>query len=548
VGGGAFEKAVCILQTEYQSNHVVYEALFGGRHVALKEYRTDARSLSHCYKEALVLRRLRHPGIVEIEAIFAYEGHLYLQMPFYERGTLRQWAQQQQPDEVALATVVQLVLEALAHLHAHKICHLDLKPENILIDASNRPHIADYDISHDGATRALHRRATHVTRMGTDGFAAPELEAAGVNAPVSAAADLYSLGKTIEAVVPDAPLRRSPELLELLVQLTNVDPDARPSAAKAARHAYFAPLLAGRFEGTRECVICMEVRPLSEGVCCMPATPEQRDHFTCRCCLDEHARRSALQLPPSGDRDDDDAERARLLRQRLTRQGQICCPLHPRECAAAPFGEAALARALPPSTFATYMASRQQLTEQRLEREKEARMQELLTAELQRLRAMDEHERTVRAHVHQIAASLLTKCPRCAAPFGDFSGCCALACGSCPAHFCAWCFHPSDDSAANHAHVASCRAKPPGADAFYPGTQYQPFLTARRRTLVQDALARLEPELAGQVYDALRPHIADLHLRRPGLPEHAAGAAAVARAEQGAEMAAGQEAEPMDLV
>ena len=66
--GGAFDQAACVLQTEYLSNHVVYEACFDGRHVALKEYRTDERSLSRCYKEALVLRRLRHPGIVEIEA------------------------------------------------------------------------------------------------------------------------------------------------------------------------------------------------------------------------------------------------------------------------------------------------------------------------------------------------------------------------------------------------------------------------------------------------------------------------------------------------
>ena len=119
-------------------------------------------------------------------------------MPFYARGTLRQWAQQQQPDHTALATVLQLVLEALAHLHAHRVFHLDLKPENILIDAAGRPHIADYDISHDGATRAVARRQTHmgVTRVGTDGFVAPELEA---GAEASAAADLYSLGRTIEA-------------------------------------------------------------------------------------------------------------------------------------------------------------------------------------------------------------------------------------------------------------------------------------------------------------------------------------------------------------
>ena len=72
--------------------------------------------------------------------------------------------------------VLQLVLEALTHLHAHKIYHLDIKPENILLDGAGRPHIADYDISQDGATRAI-RMKTLATRMGTDGFIAPEIEA-----------------------------------------------------------------------------------------------------------------------------------------------------------------------------------------------------------------------------------------------------------------------------------------------------------------------------------------------------------------------------------
>ena len=78
-----------------------------------------------------------------------------------------------------------------------------------------RPHIADYDISQDGATRAIRQAQTRATRMGTDGFIAPEIEAGGV---VSAAADLYSLGRTVEAVVPDEPTRRPEPLKDLIAQ------------------------------------------------------------------------------------------------------------------------------------------------------------------------------------------------------------------------------------------------------------------------------------------------------------------------------------------
>jgi len=104
------------------------------------------------------------------------------------------------------------------------------------------------------------------------------------------------------------------------------------------------------------------------------------------------------------------------------------------------------------------------------------------------------------------------RCPSCSAAFLDFHGCCALSCSNCPAHFCAWCLAPAADGPANHRHVASCRAKPDGADAYYPGAHWQPFLNERRRRVVRDALARLDPELTGEVFASSRrrrsPHAA----------------------------------------
>ena len=132
------------------------------------------------------------------------------------------------------------------------------------------------------------------------------------------------------------------------------------------------------------------------------------------------------------------------------------------------------------------------------------------------------------------------RCPSCSAAFLDFHGCCALSCSDCPAHFCAWCLAPAADGPANHRHVASCRAKPDGADAYYPGAHWQPFLNERRRRVVRDALARLDPELAGEVFDVLRPQISDLRLRRPGMPDGGSGGAAASHAGQ-------EVAQPMDV-
>ena len=57
---------------------------------------------------------------------------------------------------------------------------------------------------------------------------------------------------------------------------------------------------------------------------------------------------------------------------------------------------------------------------------------------LQALLAMDEDKRRVEAEVLRVNWLLVDRCPRCAAMFLNFTGCCALKCAACPCHFCAW--------------------------------------------------------------------------------------------------------------
>ena len=515
-GGGSFDLTTCRLRTDHAANHPVYEALFRGQRVALKEYRTDAPSLKRCYAEAMVLRRLKHPGVVEIQAVFATNGSLYIQMPFYEQGTLRQWYDRRAPSNEAFASVLLLVLEACVHLHSYSLVHLDIKPENILLDGQGRPHLADYDISHDGATRAAThaRAASMLTRMGTDGFIAPEIEA---GEPATTKADMFSLGRAVEAVVPDDPLRRSDALRDLLQGLVRTDPQQRLSAEGAVRHPYFAPLLAGRYEGSRECVICTDTLLLSEGLCCQPIQLGADSHFTCRSCLDHHVRHATL--GGSLVDEDDEAERSRMRRQRQQLQGRICCPKHPRECDAPPLADSELARNLPEATFARYMASRAELTEQRLEQEANERMQELLAQELERLSQMDELQRKVSKAKSDIGDRLNRKCPHCSQVFYDFSGCCALACNKCSCHFCAWCLAPSADSRANHLHVASCRHKPAGSDAYYASQEvWRAFWREKDSCTVRKMLAELPGDIARDVFDAMHGELDGLDVARPGGP------------------------------
>ena len=316
------------------SRRPVYKATLRGRDVALKEYPVGTGApLKTCYTEAALLRRLRHPTIVELEAIFLHDGRLYLQMPFYANGTLNEWCKRARPSANALAAVLQQLCQAVAHVHANRIVHSDIKPENVLIDSTGRPRLADFDVSVDAITRR-----TLPTRAGggSIGFLAPEIAQTGA----TEYSDLFALGKTIEHCVSND--RARPEALSSLIsQLCTANPKHRPSAAAATNHRYFEELYAGRQEGEQQCMVCLEVHPLSRGVRCSDA---REPHFICGGCLESHVHFCSV------------AE----LRDRKLRAGCVECPRrNTRECNAGPYSDSELARHLSDAAFDEYIKVRE---------------------------------------------------------------------------------------------------------------------------------------------------------------------------------------------
>ncbi len=162
------------------SNHTVYKASMDGKLYALKEFRlgNGEQGLQELMKEAAMLRRMRHPAIVEIISLFEVTAkgskRLLMQMPFFEHGTLHEWVAMEAPEWRTVRTVLLDVAGALEYLHGAAVVHCDVKPANILVAPSYRGRLADFDISVDSATRMSTRFAT--TKLAfTPGFDAPEL-------------------------------------------------------------------------------------------------------------------------------------------------------------------------------------------------------------------------------------------------------------------------------------------------------------------------------------------------------------------------------------
>ena len=131
----------------------------------------------------------------------------------------------------------------------------------------------------------------------------------------------------------------------------------------------------------------------------------------------------------------------------FTRRGVRCvCP----GCAAPPFSDGALAKALPEATFATYSAAKEKVAEQRINAELEEGFERRLALEREKAGG-DARRAAIRTHI--VERILTLACPRCGQAFVDFSGCMALTCSraGCGCGFCALC--QADCGQDAHGHV-----------------------------------------------------------------------------------------------
>ena len=148
-------------------------------------------------KEAQILARLRHPGIVRVTDVFEENGTVYYVMEYVEGESLAEMVSRKGalPEPVALRYISK-VADALDYIHQSKVNHLDLKPANIMIRrADDEPVIIDFGVSkqYDGK-----KNQTTSTPPGVSNGYSPleQYKPEGVST-FSPQADIYSLGATL---------------------------------------------------------------------------------------------------------------------------------------------------------------------------------------------------------------------------------------------------------------------------------------------------------------------------------------------------------------
>jgi serine/threonine-protein kinase len=204
-------------------------------------------------REARVVAKMDHPGVVAVHDIGEHGDGLYLVMALVSGSNLREVLESGGPLRVDEAVDIAIqASDALEHAHALGIVHRDVKPENIMVvrkaDGGMRVLLADFGL----ATALTEQRLTQSGAvMGTVAYMSPEQVAGRA---VDARTDVYALGTVLyECVGGDVPFpggdlasilyrvahqaplplrmiapRVDPELEQVIMQCLEKDPAARP--------------------------------------------------------------------------------------------------------------------------------------------------------------------------------------------------------------------------------------------------------------------------------------------------------------------------------
>lgn len=232
-----------------------------GRTVALKvpqdRYLADAKFAKRFYREAEVLRRFNHPGIVRVYDFRMEDPEHYIAMEFLDGESLETLLERRPLGFGEGVQILRALADALRHIHLQNVVHRDIKPANVMVlrgafvNGQLREggvKLMDFGIA---VGKVLSRLTMTGARVGTPIYMAPEQAKGG---RVDARSDVYSLGLlayelvtgqpafkgSYEAVVhqqvfetPRPPkevrLEVPGKLADLILHMIEKDPEQRPA-------------------------------------------------------------------------------------------------------------------------------------------------------------------------------------------------------------------------------------------------------------------------------------------------------------------------------
>jgi serine/threonine protein kinase len=183
-----------------------------GRLVALKflseSLAEDPVIRRRFHREARAAAALEHPNIGAIHGVEEQDGRLFLVMPFYGGGTLKQRiAAGPLPVADAVSCAVQIA-EGLGLAHGWGIIHRDIKPANLIFADDGTLKILDFGIAKVGGEKLTRTGLV----LGTLAYMSPEQATGGT---VDHRTDLWALGVVLYEMLAGRPPFSAPTIEQL---------------------------------------------------------------------------------------------------------------------------------------------------------------------------------------------------------------------------------------------------------------------------------------------------------------------------------------------
>ena len=164
------------------------------RKVAIKllpaDLAMDAMFVARFQREARMLARLQHPGIVAVyDCGQSSAGHLYFVMEYVEGTDLQRVLRDPGLEPEQAMELITQICDALHYAHRQGVIHRDIKPANILLGVDGRVKVADFGLARPNEIEGDELTKTNMV-MGTPAYMAPEQRMGHADAR----ADIFALG------------------------------------------------------------------------------------------------------------------------------------------------------------------------------------------------------------------------------------------------------------------------------------------------------------------------------------------------------------------
>ncbi|KAM1138760.1 hypothetical protein ACFX2I_036527 [Malus domestica] len=213
--------------------------------------------IAHIKREISILRRVRHPNIVQLFEVMATKAKIYFVMEYVRGGELfNKVAKGRLKEEVARKYFQQLV-SAVGFCHARGVYHRDLKPENLLLDENGDLKVSDFGLS--AVSDEIRQDGLFHTFCGTPAYVAPEV--LGRKGYDAAKVDIWSCGVVLFVLMAGylpfhdqnvmamykkiykgefrCPRWFSAELVRLLSRLLDTNPESRITIPDVMENRWF---------------------------------------------------------------------------------------------------------------------------------------------------------------------------------------------------------------------------------------------------------------------------------------------------------------------